>query len=70
MSAESTRILEQSHLLDYIITDVFIFCQRCGASDTHRADDFTAIAKFYEDGWRVNMNECLCKECVEKLKTE
>lgn len=60
-------VIEASELFEYIVTDVFLFCE-CGTTETHRTDEFTAIDKFYENGWRVIREKCLCKECIEKLK--
>ena len=65
----SKEAIEISKLCDFIQVSLGITCDKCSfvlvLNDT---DEITGLVKYYDDGWRVVKDKCLCPKCVKDKK--
>lgn len=62
----SKEAIEMSHLCDFIQVSLGITCDECSFVDVlNDTDEISGLIRFYENGWRVVKEKCLCPKCVK-----
>lgn len=64
----SKKSIELAELSVYVNTLSTISCEWCNADSNIHADEYDALDYFYEKGWRVIKDKCICPNCKKKIK--
>lgn len=60
----SKKAIDKAELMNHVLSIHKIECEKCHVTDeVGYCDEFDALDSFYEIGWRIVKEKCLCKKC-------